>query len=103
MAGRKAADAVAFAEESEQPKPKRLFPVLLLKGYAPRESYVVVRDGQRIEVTPPANAVRSVVDKVKAEFSPDGKTPLTLVELPIEEAREIIAKKIAERADGIGV
>jgi hypothetical protein len=92
---------------------EKLFPVKLLKNYRPAGSYEVVGYHQP-EITQKDSAGRVVVVQ-KAEFIEGHAAPPpysgvgfdtkiwsdTVLKLPVDEAKNLVAKKIAERADAI--
>lgn len=72
---------------------KKLFPVKLLRDYAPPGPYLRhMDDGTKKEIVPPPNEVRSVNDKAMRGWT---------IEIPLEEARRVVGLAIGERADGL--
>lgn len=98
---------------NETTAPSQMFPVLLNKNYVPRGAYEVV--GYLKPAVKKKNPVGDwVVSEpeqfIEGEMKPapqpgvgfDGKVWAgTHVRLPIDEAKAVVAKKIAERADAI--
>jgi len=92
---------------------EKMFPVKLLKNYRPAGAYEVVGYHQP-EITQKDSAGRMVVVQ-KAEFIEGQIAPPpypgvgfdtkvwseTVIKLPMDEAKNLVAKKIAERADAI--
>ena len=74
-----------MAPEAKKAESKT-FPVKLLKNYHPVGAFMVEADGELREPT--------AEELVKAKAG-------TVVHLPIDEARDIVGKKIAERNDAI--
>lgn len=74
-----------MAPETKKPETKT-FPVTLLKHYRPLGSFMVEQDGELREPT------SDEIAKTKAG---------TIIHLPIDEARDIVGKKIADRNDAI--
>jgi hypothetical protein len=100
---------------ASEPTPQKapMFPVLLSKNYVPKGEYEIV-GYLKAEVKRKNNAGQWVVvekekfieGEMKPHASPgvgyDGKIWAgTTLRLPVDEAKSIIAKKIAERADAI--
>lgn len=80
-------DEALSDDVKEEPVTEKLFPVSLLKNYHPVNEFKIIgEDGAR----DPDDCER---EKVMAG---------TTVLLDVEEAKTVIAKKIAERADAIG-
>lgn len=102
-----------MATETAAPQPSKMFPVKLLKNYRPAGAYEVVGYHQP-EITQKDSAGRVVIVQ-KAEFVEGQAAPApysgvgfdnkvwseTVIKLPVEEAKNVVAKKIAERADVI--
>lgn len=97
--------------EAQQPKGKGMFPVKLLKNYVPMDKYDVV--GWHKPAVVRKDAGGRMVTVERAEFRTGEEAPPalagtgypgrvlagTVIKLPIEEAKNVIAKHIAERAD----
>ena len=93
--------------------PVKLFPVVLKKNYAPIGAYEIV--GYLKEAVKRKDAAGNwrIVEKeefIEGEMKPHAMHGVgfpgkiwadTTIKLPIDEAKDIIAKKIAERADAI--
>ena len=91
----------------------KMFPVLLNKNYVPKGAYEIV--GYLKEEVTRKNAAGQMVVIEKEEFIDGAMKPHqtpgvgydgkiwagTTIRLPIDEAKHIVAKKIAERADAI--
>lgn len=114
----------AMASEPAAPQPSKLFPVVLSRNYVPRTEYEVV--GYLKEAVKRKDAAGNwkiiepeefIAGEVKPHASPgvgygemimkDGSKVNakiwagTTIKLPVDEAKAIVAKKIAERADDI--
>ena len=103
----------SMSSETAAPQPSQMFPVLLLKNYVPQGKFEIV--GYLKEAVKQKDAAGNwrVIEKeefIKGEMKPH-QTPGvgyagkiwagTQVRLPVEEAKQAVAKKIAERADAI--
>ncbi len=99
--------------ETAVSRPSKMFPVLLTKNYAPRGDYEIV-GYLRPEVRRKDSAgnwrVESKEEFVRGEMKPHESPGVgyakkiwagTHIKLPVEEAKAILALKIAERADEI--
>lgn len=114
----------AMASEQSTAAPEKLFPVLLSKNYVPIGNYEIV--GYLKEAVKQKDAAGNlrivepeefIEGEVKPHHSPgvgygamvmkDGKTVNakiwagTQIKLPMEEAKRLISRKLAERADDI--
>lgn len=99
--------------EPEKTDAEQMFPVLLAKNYQPAGAYEVV--GWHKPAVSRKNPVGQWVEVEKAEFIRGEMKPAerpgtgfagkvwagTVIKLPIEEAKTIIGKRIAERADAL--
>lgn len=98
---------------TETKQTEQMFPVVLNKNYAPRGDYKIV-GYLKPQVTRKDSAGNIIViepeEFIKGEMKPapypgvglDGKIWAgTHIRLPLDEAKNILAKKIAERADDI--
>lgn len=104
---------VMASTETAAPQPSKLFPVKLLKNYRPAGAYELVGYHQP-EITQKDSAGKVTVVQ-KAEFIEGQIAPPpypgvgfdtkvwaeTVIKLPVDEAKAVVAKKIAERADVI--
>ena len=110
---RKPKDEPMTTETAEKPSEK-LFPVKLLKNYCPAGNYQIV-GYQRPEIKQKDSAGRvSIVQEsafMEGEMAPppfpgvgfDSKVwAETVVKLPVEEAKRLVGKNLAARADAIG-
>lgn len=99
------------SETATADKPK-MFPVLLVKNYVPRGDYEIV--GYLKEAVKRKNAAGDWKIVEKEEFIEGEMKPHlpgvgfankiwagTTIKLPVDEAKSVVAKKIAERADAI--
>lgn len=91
----------------------KMFPVLLIKNYVPRGEYEIV--GYLKEAVKRKDAAGNwrIVEReefIKGEMKPHQSPGVgyagkiwagTQVRLPVDEAKQVVAKKIAERADAI--
>lgn len=113
---------MATAKETAAPQPSKLFPVLLTKNYTPIGKYEIV-GYLKPEVKRKDSAgnwrVEAKEEFIKGEMKPhespgvgfgamemkDGSTVNakiwagTQIRLPVDEAKNLVAKKLAERAD----
>lgn len=102
-----------MASETAAPQPSKMFPVKLLKNYRPAGDHEIV-GYQRPEKTQKDTTGRVVVVQeaafVEGEMAPppypgvgfDTKVwAETVLKLPIDEAKRLIGKHLAERADAI--
>ena len=94
-------------------QPKQMFPVLLTKNYVPRGEFEIV--GYLKEAVKRKDAAGNwrIVEReefIKGVMKPHATPGVgfsdkiwagTQIKLPVDEAKAIIAKKIAERADAI--
>lgn len=94
-------------------KETKMFPVLLTKNYAPRGEYEIV--GYLKEAVKQKDAAGNwrIVEKeefIEGEMKPHQSPGVgypgkiwagTHIKLPLDEAKQLVAKKIAERADAI--
>ena len=115
---------VKTKEPDKMSPPEKMFPVLLQKNYVPQGEYEIV--GYLKEAVKVKNAVGQMVivepeEFVKGEMKPHespgvGFGPMTMkdgrqvnakiwagttIKVPVNEAKYVVAKKIAERADDI--
>lgn len=93
--------------------PQKLFPVVLSKNYAPSGQYEIVgylKDAVKRKDAAGNWKIVEPEEFIKGEMKPhpspgvgyNGKIWAgTHIGLPVEEAKTVIAKKIAERADAI--
>lgn len=99
--------------ETAAKQPSKMFPVLLNKNYAPIKDYEIV-GYLRPEVKRKDSAgnwrVEQKEEFIKGEMKPHESPGVgypgkiwagTQIKLPVDEAKDVIAKKIAERADVI--
>lgn len=91
----------------------KMFPVLLIKNYVPRGEYEIV--GYLKEAVKRKDAAGNwrIVEReefIKGEMKPHQSPGVgyagkiwagTQIRLPVDEAKNLVAKKIAERADAI--
>lgn len=91
----------------------KMFPVLLIKNYVPRGEYEIV--GYLKEAVKRKDAAGNwrIVEReefIKGEMKPHQSPGVgyagkiwagTHIRLPVDEAKHLVAKKIAERADAI--
>lgn len=110
---RKPKDEPTMANETTAPQPSKMFPVKLLKNYRPAGAYEVVGYHQP-QITQKDSAGKVVIVQ-KAEFIEGQAAPApfagvgfetkvwseTVIKLPVDEAKNLVANKIAERADAI--
>lgn len=119
---RKPKDDIPMATETAAPQPSKLFPVLLIKNYVPQGEYEIVGYLKEAVKTKDAAGNLRILEKeefirglMKPHQSPgvgygamvmkDGSTVNakiwagTQIGVPLEEARYVVSKKIAERAD----
>jgi hypothetical protein len=101
------------SKEPDKMSPPKLFPVLLTKNYVPISDYEIV--GYTKEAVKRKDAAGNwkvvepeefIVGVMKPHPSPGVGFPNkiwagTQIKLPIDEAKNVIAKHIAERADDI--
>jgi hypothetical protein len=101
------------SKEPDKMSPPKLFPVLLKKNYCPISEYEII--GYTKKAVERKNSVGQMIIVEPEEFihgvmkphpSPGVGFPNkiwaeTKIRLPIDEAKSIIAKNIAERADDI--
>jgi hypothetical protein len=105
--------AKAEPKESNSMSEAQMFPVVLNKNYAPRDKFEIV-GYQRAAVERKDSAGKMLVVEpaafVEGEMKPapypgvgfDNKIWAgTTIRLPLDEAKTVVAKKIAERADVI--
>jgi hypothetical protein len=103
-----------MATETAAPQqPSKMFPVLLSKNYQPVGEYEIV--GYLKEAVKRKNAAGNWITVEKEEFIEGEMKPHqspgvgyagkiwsgTTIKLPVDEAKSVVAKKIAERADAI--
>lgn len=100
-------------ETAAPAQPSKLFPVLLVKNYQPRGDFEIV--GYLKEAVKQKDAAGNwkIVEKeefIEGEMKPHESPGVgfpgkiwagTTIKLPIDEAKSIVSKKIAERADAI--
>jgi hypothetical protein len=102
-----------MATETAAPQPSKMFPVKLLKNYRPAGDYQVV-GYHRPEKSVKDAAGRVIVVQeaafIEGEIAPppfpgvgfDTKVWAdTVLRLPMDEARGLVGKKLAERADAL--
>lgn len=99
--------------EPVKAEPEKMFPVKLNKNYAPRGKYEIVGYLKPEVKRKTAAGTWLIVEKeefVEGEGKPapypgvgfDGKIWAgTHIRLPLDEAKQLVAKKLAERADAI--
>lgn len=112
---RKPKEEAPMADETAAPAQpsEKMFPVKLLKNYRPMGKHEVV-GYQRPELTQKDNAGKMVVVQqaafIEGEMSPPPYPGVgfdtkiwaeTVVKLPIEEAKRLVNKNLAARADAI--
>lgn len=112
---RKSREENSMSEKNQAPviETEKLFPVVLNKNYVPRGTYEVM-GYDKPEVTRKDAAGRVIVvepqEFIKGEMKPatypgvgfEGKIWAgTYLKLPIEEAKNLIDSKVADRADAI--
>jgi len=102
-----------MAPESPQQTNKQMFPVILSKNYAPRGEYEIVGYLKAEVKQKDAAGQWRVIEKeafIKGEMKPHESPGVgypgkiwagTHIMLPIEEAKALISRKAAERADAI--
>lgn len=110
---RKPKEIPDMASETVQASTEKLFPVILVKNYVPRGKYEII--GYLKEAVKVKNAAGnlSIIEPeifVEGEMKPH-QTPGvgfpdkiwagTHIRLPLDEAKQLVAKKLAERADAI--
>ncbi len=94
-------------------QPSKLFPVLLTKNYQPVGEYEIVGYLKEAVKTKDAAGNWKTVEKeefIEGEMKPHQSPGVgyagkiwagTTIRLPVDEAKTVVAKKIAERADAI--
>ena len=103
-----------MASETAAPvQPSKLFPVLLTRNYQPAGTYEIVGYLKEAVKTKDAAGNWKVVEKeefIEGEMKPHQYSGVgfpgkiwagTTIKLPVDEAKSVVAKKIAERADAI--
>ena len=102
-----------MSTETAAPQPSKMFPVLLTKNYVPKGSYEIVGYLKEAVKVKDAAGTWKIVEPeefVEGEMKPhampgvgfDGKIWAgTHIKLPVDEAKSLVAKKLAERADVI--
>lgn len=103
----------SMASETAAKQPSQMFPVLLIRNYVPRGEYEIVGYLKEAVKRKDAGGTWRVVEPeefVEGEMKPH-QTPGvgfadkiwagTQVKLPLDEAKQVVSKKIAERADVI--
>ena len=101
------------AEIVAEKQPSKLFPVVLNKNYRPRGEYEIVGYLKESVKVKDAAGNWKIVEKeefIEGEMKPH-QTPGvgypdkiwagTHIRLPLEEAKHLVAKKLADRADAI--
>lgn len=121
---RKTKEIPDMASEIVEPVKAKLFPVILTKNYVPIDQYEIV--GYLKEAVKAKNAAGQIVIVEKEEFIEGKMKPHaspgvgfgetidakgnktnakiwagTTIKLPLDEAKSVVARKIAERADAI--
>ena len=105
--------ALPVATHEPKPEPAKLFPVLLIKNYQPIGNYEIV--GYLKDAVKQKDAAGNwrVVEKesfIEGEMKPHQSPGVgyagkiwagTTIKLPVDEAKSVVANKIAERADAI--
>jgi hypothetical protein len=93
---------------------EQMFPVTLVKNYAPIGDFNIVgwHKPERVQKGPDGKMhVMEVAEFVEGEMAPAPFPGVgfpnkiwakTVIELPLDEAKGLVAKRIAERADAIG-
>ena len=110
---RKPKDETQMTTETAAPQPSKLFPVRLLKNYRPAGEYELV-GYHRPEVVQKDSAGKAVIVQTAAfmegEMAPppypgvgfDNKIWAdTVLNLPVDEAKRLVGKNLATRADAI--
>lgn len=106
-------DEPQMTTETAAPQPSKMFPVRLTKNYVPVGNYEIV--GYLKEAVKQKDAAGNwrVIEKeefVRGEMKPHSMPGVgfankiwagTHIKLPIDEAKSVVAKNIAERADDI--
>jgi|SRR6185503_2751354 len=101
------------AAPQSSPQPSKLFPVILVKNYAPEGKYEIV--GYLKEAVKEKDAAGNWRTISKEEFITGEMKPHltsgvgfpnkiwagTHIKLPLDEAKRLVANKLAERADAI--
>lgn len=96
MVGRPRKNPESAESTSGEKETGKMFPVLLLKNYRPVDEFMI---GRNREVE---GEEAVVIDYVKPEPSERAKVlRKTHIMLPMDEAKTLIGKRIAERADDI--
>ena len=102
-----------MANETAAPQPSKLFPVLLVRNYVPCGEYEIVGYLKAAVKRKDAAGTERIVEReefiegvMKPHASPGVGFPNkiwagTTIKLPVDEAKTVVAKKIAERADAI--
>lgn len=97
----------------EQPEKPKLFPVVLSKNYRPKGDYEIIGYLKEAVKQKDAAGVWRVIEKeefIEGEMKPHQTAGVgyqdkiwagTHIRLPLDEAKQLVAKKIAERADAI--
>lgn len=95
------------------PETKKLFPVRLVKNYAPRDTYEIVGYLKEAVKRKDAAGNWKTIEReefIEGEMKPHSSPGVgyagkiwagTTIRLPVDEAKNVVAKKIAERADEI--
>ena len=110
---RKPKDEDQMATETAAPQPSKLFPVRLLKNYRPAGEYELV-GYHRPEKVQKDSAGKTVVVQEAAFMEGEMAPPPfpgvgfdtkiwadTVLKLPVDEAKRLVGKQLAERADAI--
>lgn len=104
---------VKSKEPDKMSPPEKMFPVQLLKNYAPKGAYEIVGYlKEAVKRKDAAGAWRIVEPEqfIEGEMKPHEMPGVgfpgkiwagTHIKLPLDEAKHLVAKKIAERADAI--
>lgn len=102
-----------MASEIEQAEKPKMFPVILNKNYQPRGEYEIVGYLKEAVKQKDASGNWRIVEKeefIEGEMKPHQTAGVgypnkiwagTHIRLPLDEARVLISKKIADRADVI--
>lgn len=101
------------SEPTKAAEPVKMFPVLLNKNYAPKGEYEIVGYLKEAVKHKDAGGTWKIVEPeqfVEGEMKP-AETPGTgfpgkiwagtHIRLPLDEAKQVVSRKIAERADAI--
>ena len=110
---RKPKDQPMATETAAPVQPSKMFPVLLTKNYQPAGEYEIVGYlKEAVKAKDAAGNLKIVEEEefIEGEMKPHQYSGVgfagkiwagTTIKLPVDEAKSVVAKKIAERADVI--